>query len=158
MKKRVLLVLATLVIIPTLVGMAIDLEARIGTGPSVMVTAAWDISSNLSIATSLLASGFGGAVQTGSANVQTSSFAVNVRASYSLLPETSRIRPYLGIGGNLEFRGGSVVPFLEATLGICAKMTPSIYLLGEASTYFRIPDIADWYWRARLGIGFRMRF
>lgn len=158
MKKRIVLILAALVILPTLAGMAIDLEARIGTGPSLMVTAAWDISSNLSIAASFGASGFASTVQTGSSTVQTPSYTVGIRATYTFLPKTSRIRPYFGIGGNLDFTGGTLTPFLETTLGLRAEITPSIYVLGEASAYFRIPDVADWYWRARLGIGFHLRF
>ena len=157
MKKRIVLMLAALVILTTLTGMAIDLEAKIGTGPSAMILAAWNITPNLSISASLGAI-FTGTVQTSSATIQTPSYTVGIRATYSFLPVTSRIRPYIGIGGTFDFGGGAAVPLLETTLGVRAKITPNIYLLGEASTYFRITDIADWYWRARLGIGFHLRF
>ena len=158
MKKHILLVLVALMMIPAFASMAIDLQASIGTGPSAMFTAAWDISPNLSIGASFGVSGFGGTVQTGSATVQTASYTVNMRATYTFLPEGYRIRPYLGIGGSIDFGGGALIPYIETTLGLRAEITPSIYVLGEASAYFRIPDVADWYWRARLGIGFHFRF
>jgi len=157
MKKNVVLLFVVLVAIPVFSSMAIDLDARIGTGPSAMIVASWDISSNLSIGASFGAV-FSGAVQTGSATVQTPSYTAGIRATYSFLPGTSRIKPYVAIGGTLDFGGGTVFPLLETTLGIRAEVTPNIYLLGEASAYFRITDISDWYWRARLGIGFHFRF
>ena len=157
MKKNVVLLFVVLVALPVFSSMAIDLDARIGTGPSVMIVASWDISSNLSIGASFGAV-FSGAVQTGSATIQTPSYTVGICAMYSFLPKTSRIRPYVGIGGTLDFGGGTIVPLLETTLGLRAAVTPNIYLLGEASAYFSITDIADWYWRARLGIGSHFRF
>ena len=158
MKKKVLLMVAILLVLPAFTCMALDLEARIGTGPSAMVTAAWDISPYLSVAATFGISGFGGAVQTGSITVQTRSYTINMRTIYSFPLGTSSLKPYLAIGANLEFADGTLLPFLETTIGVRTNLTSSIYLLGEVSSCINILDIADSYWRARLGIGFHLRF
>lgn len=158
MKKYLFLTLLLLSISPALTGIAANLEARIGTGPSIAIDATWDISPNLGIAASFGADFGGGAVQTGSATVQTPSYTIGMRVTYRFLPETSRIRPYFGFGGHLALQGTTFSPLLETLMGVHTQLTRNIYLLGEASAYFPIPDVASWYWRAYLGIGFRLRF
>jgi hypothetical protein len=158
MKKYLFLALLLLLLSPALTGIAANLEARIGTGPSIAIDAAWDISPNLGIAASFGADFGGGAVQTGSATVQTPSYTIGMRVTYKFLPETSQIQPYVGFGGHLALRGVTLSSLLETLVGVQAQLTRNIYLLGEASAYFPIPDVASWYWRAYLGIGFRLRF
>lgn len=158
MKKYLFLTLLLLLISPALTGLATNLEAKIGTGPSIAIAAAWDVSSNLSIATSFSADFGGRTVQTGSATVQTPSYTIGMRATYSFLSETSPIRPYVGVGGHLALQGTTFSPLLETLLGVRAQLTRNIYLLGEASACFPIPDVAGWYWRLYLGVGFRVRF
>jgi hypothetical protein len=157
-RKCLFLALALLLVFPVLTGLATNLEAKIGTGPSIAIGAAWDISPNLSIAASFCADFGGGTVQTGSATIQTPSYTIGMRATYSFLPETSRIRPYVGFGGHLALQGTTLCSLLETLVGVRAQLTRNIYLLGEASAYFPISDVADWYWKLYLGASFRLRF
>lgn len=158
MRSRVFVVLALLVTALAVGGMAISLETMIGTDPSATVAVVWDVSSNFSVAAAFGIGGFNSTLQTESTTVQSPSYTLGLNATYRFLPNTSSVRPYLGIGASLSFAEEEVAPFLEAFVGARIAMTPSIYSFGELAVALDVSDIVDSYWKARLGVGFHLRF
>lgn len=157
MTTRLYLVTVVLVVACAMTGLGMGLEVSVGTGPSVSFGATWDLSPNLTLVTSFGVA-FGGRVQTGSSTVQSTSYTVGVELRYHVRLASPSIRPYLGFGAFVRMSGGDVSVLLASSAGVQVRMSPNIYLFGEGAVFVPILDVSGWYWRLKLGVGFRFQF
>ncbi|MEA3356389.1 MAG: hypothetical protein U9Q23_03470 [Candidatus Bipolaricaulota bacterium] len=148
-----IVVFLALVLTPVLAGQAVDLEGKIGTGPSFAVVAEGDISSSLSVAFSF---GMEYEEQTPSATI----FGLAGKCYFA--PKDSQFVPYLGVGGYLKILPDSTSEILVGGIaGARLNLFSNAYLSGEAIYYAPIApitDIAAAYLRFYLGAGIHIPF
>lgn len=155
MTNKLCFVTIALVAAFAVTGLAIGLEIGVGTEPSVSFAATWDLSPSLTILVSLGAA-FGGDVQTGPLNAQAVSYAAGVELRYRIRRfALSSVSPYLGLGAFAQLSGGDMSVLLSSSAGMQIRILPNIYLVGEGSVLMPILDVSGWYWRLKLGVGFR---
>lgn len=157
MKAKIVLTVVSLVWVTAVMAQAVGVEVGVGTEPSISFAAAWEISPSLAVVTSFGAA-FGGGVQTGSATVQTASYTVGVEIRYSIRLATPSVRPYLGLGALLAIGDGEVSGLVTSSAGVQVYLLRNVYLSGEAGVLVPILDLTGWFWRLKIGIGFRIPF
>jgi len=157
MKTKIALAAICVVCAAVVVGQAVGVEIGVGTEPSVSLAATWEISPSFTLVTSFGVA-FGGGVQTGSLNLQTASYTICVEARYNIRFETPIVLPYFGLGAQLAIGNGGVSGEVLSTVGVQVRALRNVYLLGEATVLVPILDVAEWYWRLKLGVGFLLRF
>ena len=164
MTTKLYFVTAVLVMTYAVAGFGVGLEIGVGTEPSVSFAAVWDLSPSLSLVTTFGVA-FGGDVQTGSVTVQTGSltaqtalYTTGAELRYNVRLASSFVRPYLGVGAFAQMSSGDISVLLSSSAGMQIRMLPNIYLLGEGSVFVPIFDVSGWYWRLKLGAGFRFQF
>jgi len=157
MRTTTFLVAVAVVLATAVTGLAVGVEIGVGTEPSVSFAATWDLSPSFTMVTSFGVA-FGQGVQTGSSTVQTASYAVGVEMRYRIRLASSSVRPYLGLGVFAQMGGGDVSVLLASSAGVQIRMLPNIYLFGEGAVFVSILDASGWYWRLKLGAGFRLLF
>jgi hypothetical protein len=135
-----------------------SLEGAIGTGPSVELSAVWDVTSHLTCSVALLAALHGISTQTNSVTVQTPSLSVGVRVAYQSGSGAAPFRGFVGAGMHAELLGSTTRPVAEASLGARLRLTPQLYAFCDSSILFPLTDTAAWNWRVSLGIGIHLRF
>ena len=163
MTTKLYFVTAVLIMACTVAGFGIGLEIGVGTEPSVSFAATWDFSPALSLVTTFGVA-FGDVqtgsvtVQTGSSTAQTALYTTGAELRYNVRLASSLVRPYLGVGAFAQMGGGDISVLLSSSAGMQIRMLPNIYLLGEGSVFVPIFDVSGWYWRLKLGAGFRFQF
>jgi len=147
-----IVVFLALVLTPVLAGQAVDLEGKIGTGPSFAVVAEGDISSSLSVAFS-----FGMEYEEGYQTPSATIFGLAGKCYFA--PKESQFVPYLGVGGYLKISDSSTSEILVGGIaGARLNLFSNAYLSGEAIYYAPIADIAAAYLRFYLGAGIHIPF
>ena len=157
MRTTTILVAVAFVVATAVTGLAVGVEIGVGTEPSVSFAATWDFSPSFTVVTSFGVA-FGQGVQTGSSTLQTASYTVGVEARYNIRFATPAVRPYLGLGAYMQMRGGGVSVLVSSSAGVQIRMLPNVYLFGEGAAFVPILDASGWYWRLKLGAGFRILF
>jgi len=155
MKTRIMVVAAMAIVAIATSGVAIGIELGVGTEPSINLAASWELSESLSLLTTLGVSFGGGAVQTGSVTLQTPSYTIGMEIRYRIRLASPIVRPYLGLGVQLALADGGVSGMLSSSAGMQIRVLSNVYVSGEGAAFVPIFDAAAWYWRLRLGIGFR---
>lgn len=157
MTTKTLLVAVAFVLASVLTGWAVGVEIGVGTEPSISFAATWDLAPGFTMATSL-GLAFGQGVQTGSITLQTASYTIGVEARYNIPFATSAVRSYLGLGAFAQMGNGDILVLASTSAGVHIRMLPNVYLFGEGALFVPILDVSEWYWRLKLGVGFRLLF
>jgi len=155
MKTRIIVVAATAIMAIAVSGLAIGIELGVGTEPSINLAASWDLTESLSLLTTLGVAFGGGGVQTGPVTLQTPSYTIGMEIRYRIRFATPIVRPYLGLGAQLVFGDGGVSGMLSSSVGVQIRVLSNVYVSGEGAAFVPIFDAATWYWRLKLGVGFR---
>jgi hypothetical protein len=154
MRTKILVMTAVLVLASAATGLAVGGEIGVGTEPSVSFAATWDLSPSFAVVTSFGAVFWRG-VQTGSSTLPSTSYTVGVEARYEIRFLASAVRPYLGLGALAQTGSEGMSAVLSSTVGAQVRMLRNIFLFGEGSALLPVLDASSWYWRFKLGIGFR---
>ena len=157
MTTKLYFVMVVLVAVYAVTGLGIGLEIGVGTEPSVSFAATWDLSPSLSLLSSFGVA-FGGGVQTGSSGAETALYTTGAELRYHFRLASSFVRPYLGLGAFAQMGDGDISVLLSPSAGVQFSMLPNIYLLGEGAVFVPILNASEWYWRVKLGAGFRFKF
>jgi hypothetical protein len=157
MRTKTLLVAVAFVTATALAGMAVGVEIAIGTEPPISFAATWDLSPSLTMVTSLGVA-FGRGAQTGSLTLQTASYTIGVEIRYNVPFGMPAVRSYLGLGAYMQMASGDVSVLVSSSAGVQILMLPNVYLFGEGAAIVPVLDVSGWYWRLKLGIGFRLLF
>jgi hypothetical protein len=156
--KTLVAAVALLGLMSLLAAAAVDIEVGVASGPSLSLAAQWEILPNLSLVTSMGVS-FGGGGQTGSATLQTASYALGIELRYAIPLPWKGIRPYVGLGALLQLGGGGGTQlFVSSSAGLRVNVHRNIYLFGEATSLASLSSTVDWAWRLKIGAGFCLRF
>ena len=155
MKTKIMVVAAMAIVTIAVSGFTMGIELGVGTEPSINVAASWDLTESLSLLTTLGVVFGGGGVQTGPVTLQTPSYTIGMEIRYTIRLATPIVRPYLGLGAQLVLADGGVSGMLSSSMGVRIRVLSNVYVSGEGGALVPIFDVAAWYWRLRLGVGFR---
>ena len=151
---RILVIVTALIASAAVVGAASGVEIGAGTEPSISFAVTWDVSPSFTVALSLGAI-FEQGTQTGSFTVQSASYTVGLEARYVIQLATPLVRPYLGFGAYLQMGDAGTSMLMSSSIGVQVRMLPGIYLFSEGTAIVPILDPTAWFWRLKLGVGFR---
>jgi len=145
MRRTVLVVVfLSLVLVPTLVGMGVDLGVKFGVqSPSLAIQAELDVSPDLTVGLfveSLLDPIFNPAA------VQTPPLTVGLLAKYRFTHIHPAFEPYFGVAGSFGLLGPTTTIGMDAVVGARLHVARNIYLFAEAAFFILpFPDLAAWY-------------
>lgn len=144
MRRTVLVALfLCLVLVPTLIGMGVDIGARLGVqSPSLAIQAEWDIATDFTM---------GLLVETSldllfdPAAAQTPSIRIGLQAKYRFTHIHPAFVPYFGAVGSLGLLGADTTIAVDARAGARIYITRDVHLFAEvAFLLFPFPDVATW--------------
>jgi len=145
MRRTVLVVVfLSAVLVPTLIGMGVDLGVKFGVqSPSLAIQAEWDVSPELTM---------GMFVETSlepifnPAATQTLSLTIGLVAKYRFTHIHPAFVPYLGVAGSFGLSGTETTIALDALAGARVYITRNVSLFAEAAFFIvPFPDLAAWY-------------
>ena len=161
MKRTVqLLVVLSLVVVPTLMGMGMDFGARISVQtPSLAIQAEWDVSPEITMGM-FLESSLDPIFNPGT--TQTPSIKVGLVAKYRFTHIHPAFMPYLGVVGSLGLLGTDTPIAMDALTGVRVYVTRNVSLFAEAAfSIVPLPAGATWYnpisWYKNFYFGFSLR-
>ncbi len=97
-------------------------------------------------------------MQTDSATLQTPSFTIELTVRYRFGKPEVELSPYLGADAHARLRESQMTFLFETLLGTRLGVTETLYLLGEVSCCFPVPNVDARYWSLPLGVGVRLKF
>lgn len=156
-----LLVVLSVAVVPTLIGLGMDIGARLSVqSPSLAIQAEWDVSPDLTM---------GLLVETSLEPIfnpgvtQTPSIRIGLQAKYRFTHIHPAFVPYLGVVGSLGLLGADTTITLDALAGARIYLTRNVHLFAEAAfSIIPFPDVAAWtnpasfYKSLYLGFGMRL--
>ena len=161
MRRTVLVVVfLALVLVPTLVGMGVDLGVKFGVqSPSLAIHAELDVSPDLTVGLFVESSLD---LLFNPAAVQTPPVTVGLLAKYRFTYLHPAFEPYFGIAGRFDLLGSTTTIGMDAVVGARLHVARNIHLSAEAAFFIvPFPDLATWYDLTRLYrtlyLGFSLR-
>jgi len=140
MRRTVLVVVfLSAVLVPTLIGMGMDVGAKLShqiqSGwQALAIQAEWDVTANLSMGLFLETS------------LQTQSLAIGLVGKYRFTHIHPAFVPYFGLAGSFGLLGTDTAIAVDVIAGARIYVTRNVHLFAEAAFFIvPFPDLAAWY-------------
>ncbi len=161
MKRAVQLLVVLSVVVPALIGLGMDIGARLSVQPPTLaIQAEWDVSPDLTMGL-LVETSLDPIFNPGEA--QTPSIRIGLQAKYRFTRIHPAFVPYLGAVGSLGLLGAETTIAVDALAGARIYITRNVHLFAEAAfSIVPFPDAATWtnpasfYKSLYLGFGIRL--